>query len=44
VRFVRTYQKTLEVTRTLQYEELPAELRDHALEFVRAKTKKKTRK
>lgn len=44
VNFVRTYQKTLEATRVLRCDELPVDLRDRALEFVRAKTKKKMRK
>jgi len=44
VSFLRTYQKTLEATRALRCEELPADLRNRAAEFVRATTKKKRRK
>ena len=40
VAFLRTYEKTASVTRSVRIEELPPKVRGNILDFVRARTKK----
>jgi len=37
VNFVRTYRKTVKVTRSVRYEDIPSKMRKRVLTFLRAK-------